>query len=145
LSNDYGRRKNNTSLDVYCAPHGWHLQHGLGDVDNPLSNHVIQLLGYRGEREALHYPQLWQGIGMIVGVYGIGYALAARDPVRLWPLVLVGLLGKVFGPVGLVYGVITNQMSIAALITMIPNDLIWWVPFGLILRRAYWESKAIPR
>jgi small multidrug resistance pump len=101
--------------------------------------------GIEVSEKPLHYPQLWQGIGMIVGVYGIGYALAARDPVRLWPLVLVGLLGKVFGPVGLVYGVITNQMSIAALITMIPNDLIWWVPFGLILRRAYWESKAIPR
>ena len=37
------------------------------------------------------YPELWQCIGMIVGVYGIGYAVAAFDPARHWPIVLVGL------------------------------------------------------
>ena len=47
-----------------------------------------------------NYPQLWQCLGMIVGVYGVGYALAARDPFTHWPIVLVGLLGKVFGPMG---------------------------------------------
>ena len=46
------------------------------------------------------YPELWQCIGMIVGVYGIGYLIAARDPYRHWPIVLVGLLGKVLGPLG---------------------------------------------
>ena len=50
--------------------------------------------------EPPNYPQLWQCIGMIVGVYGIGYAIAAADPLRHWPIVLVGLLGKVFGPIG---------------------------------------------
>src|SRR5215468_2521786 len=47
-----------------------------------------------------NYPQIWQCVGMIVGVYGIGYACAARDPLRHWPIVLVGLLGKIFGPLG---------------------------------------------
>ena len=47
-----------------------------------------------------NYPQFWQCIGMIVGVYGIGYAIAAFDPVRHWPIVLVGFLGKVLGPAG---------------------------------------------
>ena len=28
------------------------------------------------------YPELWQCIGMIIGVYGVGYAIAARDPIR---------------------------------------------------------------
>ena len=41
-------------------------------------------------------------MGMIVGVYGIGYLIAARDPRTHWPIVLVGLLGKVFGPIGFV-------------------------------------------
>lgn len=85
----------------------------------------------------LHYPQLWQCIGMIVGVYGVGYLLAARDPVTHWPIVLVGLLGKVFGPVGYVYGVAAGQTAPAGILTIIPNDLIWWVPFALILRRAH--------
>ena len=42
-------------------------------------------------------PQLWQCIGMIVGVYGLGYLIASRDPFRHWPITLIGLLGKVFG------------------------------------------------
>lgn len=85
----------------------------------------------------LHYPQLWQCIGMIVGVYGVGYLLAARDPARHWELVFVGMLGKVFGPIGLAVGVATGESPPAGLLTIIPNDLIWWVPFGLILRHAY--------
>ncbi len=47
-----------------------------------------------------NYPELWQCIGMIVGVYGLGYWIAARDPARHWPIVLVGFLGKLFGPIG---------------------------------------------
>lgn len=90
----------------------------------------------------LHYPQLWQCIGMIVGVYGVGYLLAARDPVRHWELVFVGLLGKVFGPVGLAAGVLQGEIPPAAIATIVPNDLVWWVPFGLILRHAYRANRA---
>src|SRR5213082_352974 len=43
---------------------------------------------------------VWQCLGMVVGVYGVGYLIAARDPVRHWPIVLVGLLGKLLGPLG---------------------------------------------
>ncbi len=39
---------------------------------------------------------------MISGVYGVGYAAAALDPLRHWTIVLVGFLGMVFGPVGFV-------------------------------------------
>ena len=44
-----------------------------------------------------NYPFIWQCVGMIVGVYGIGYLAAARDPIRHWPIVLVGFLGKILG------------------------------------------------
>ncbi len=50
----------------------------------------------------LNYPAFWQCVGMIVGVYGVGDLVAASDPNRHWPIVLVGLLGKVFGPIGFV-------------------------------------------
>jgi hypothetical protein len=48
--------------------------------------------------ERINYPEIWQCVGMIVGVYGIGYIIAASDSRTHWPIVLVGLLGKVFGP-----------------------------------------------
>ncbi len=89
----------------------------------------------------LHYPQLWQAIGMIVGVYGVAYIFAGHDPVRHWPIVLVGFLGKFFGPVGLAFGVATGEARLEGLITCATNDLIWWVPFGLILRHAYLASQ----
>ena len=38
-----------------------------------------------------NYPQSWQCVGMSVGVYGIGYLIAAADPRTHWPSVLVGL------------------------------------------------------
>jgi small multidrug resistance pump len=48
--------------------------------------------------ELPRYPDIWQCVGMIVGVYGVGYLIAAFDPLRHWPVILVGLLGKVLGP-----------------------------------------------
>ena len=56
------------------------------------------------------YPFLWQCIGMIVGVYGVGYLAASRDPLRHWPIVLVGLLGKIFGPIGFLQTVLAGDI-----------------------------------
>jgi len=83
-----------------------------------------------------NYPSLWQCIGMIVGVYGIGYLIAARDPLRHWPIVLVGLLGKIFGPIGFVMAASRGELPWLAGLTILTNDLVWWIPFGLILLRA---------
>lgn len=83
------------------------------------------------------YPQIWQCVGMIVGVYGVGYALAALDPLRHWPIVLVGLLGKVFGPVGFAFALYNGVFPLTWGWTIVTNDLIWWIPFGLMLHRTY--------
>ena len=48
----------------------------------------------------INYPGVWQCVGMIVGVYGIGYWAAASDPKTHWPIVMVGFLGKIFGLIG---------------------------------------------
>ena len=85
------------------------------------------------------YPGIWQCVGMIVGVYGIGYAIAARDPLRHWPITLVGFLGKIFGPIGFLYGLwfLTpddpGYLPPAWGLTIVTNDLIWWIPFLLML------------
>jgi len=84
-----------------------------------------------------NYPQFWQCIGMIVGVYGVGYAIAAFDPLRHWPIVLVGFLGKVFGPLGMVQALWTGALPWSFALNCLFNDLIWWLPFGAILHRAW--------
>jgi hypothetical protein len=86
------------------------------------------------------YPQIWQCVGMIVGVYGVGYWLAARDPFRHWPIVLVGLLGKILGPIGFLNAALTGALPWKWGATIITNDLIWWVPFVSILYLTFREN-----
>ena len=83
--------------------------------------------------ERSRYPELWQSVGMIVGVYGIGYLIAASNPIRHWPIIFVGFLGKVFGPIGFVKAVYTGALPLSSAWITITNDLIWLVPFAMIL------------
>lgn len=88
------------------------------------------------------YPELWQCIGMIVGVYGVGYWIAGTNPYRHWPIVLVGLLGKILGPIGFVAAVLSERFPASMGWTILTNDLIWWVPFVVILFGAARDSQA---
>lgn len=89
------------------------------------------------DMEIPRYPMIWQCVGMIVGVYGVGYWVAARDPLRHWPITLVGFLGKVFGPIGFAYYLIQGAFPLTFGLTIMTNDLLWWIPFGLILKMAW--------
>lgn len=84
-----------------------------------------------------NFPELWQCIGMIVGVYGIGYWVAAYDPYRHWPVILVGWLGKTFGPLGFAKALWQEVFPLKFGWIIVFNDLIWWIPFALILKRAF--------
>lgn len=90
--------------------------------------------------EPPRYLEFWQCIGMIVGVYGVGYLLAATDPLRHWPITFVGLLGKVLGPIGFAEALWSGKLPLAFGWNIITNDLIWWVPFTAILLAA-WRSR----
>ena len=90
--------------------------------------------------EPPRYLEFWQCIGMIVGVYGIGYLLAATDPLRHWPITFVGLLGKVLGPIGFGEALWSGKLPLAFGWNIITNDLIWWVPFTAILIAA-WRAR----
>lgn len=94
--------------------------------------------------EPPRYPELWQCIGMIVGVYGIGYLVAASDPIRHWPIVLVGFLGKIFGPIGFLGSLAKGSLPLAFGLTNLTNDVIWWVPFGAILWAAFKQNTTVP-
>ncbi len=91
--------------------------------------------------ERMNYPEIWQCVGMIVGVYGIGYIVAAGDPRTHWPIVLVGLLGKIFGPIGFAAALLRGTFPPLFGLTILTNDLIWWIPFAMIL----WDAARQPR
>lgn len=80
---------------------------------------------------------IWQGMGMVIGVYGLGYWWASADPIRHWPIVAVGFLGKIFGPAGFIFNYLQGKVSAEFAWTLITNDLIWWVPFFLILKKVH--------
>ena len=91
------------------------------------------------------YLSIWQCVGMIVGVYGVGYLIASTDPLKHWVIILVGMLGKIFGPIGFVFHVLKGTFPVSFGVVIIGNDLIWWLPFGLILINVYKENKRIER
>jgi peroxiredoxin len=101
------------------------------------------MLGWMGVTPDITAVRFWQCIGMIVGVYGIGYALAARAPYRHWPITVVGLLGKIFGPIGFAVAVADGSLPSSMSWTILLNDLIWWIPFALILWGAARYSHAV--
>ncbi len=101
----------------------------------------LDLLGIGGDDPARR--NLWACIGMIVGVYGLGYLAASRDPLRHWPITLVGFLGKVFGPVGFVIGYTRGEVPLTLGWMIITNDLIWWVPFAMILWAAVRRAQGV--
>src|SRR5438067_9699011 len=48
-----------------------------------------------------NYPGLWQCLGMVVGLYGVLYAHAARALDQAKLVIAIGLAGKLLGPIGL--------------------------------------------
>ncbi len=94
--------------------------------------HFFELTGM----ERINHPMIWQGMGMVIGVYGLGYWWAASDPVTHWPIVAVGLLGKIFGPLGFISNYLMGLVTFKFFYTLITNDFIWWVPFVFILKEA---------
>lgn len=81
-----------------------------------------------------NYTPLWQVVGMFVLVYAPAYYWAARRPAYHRHLIVIGLIGKVFGPIGFAFSVAQDDIPQAFGWTIVTNDLIWWPVFGLYLR-----------
>lgn len=72
---------------------------------------------------------LAQCIGMMVGVFAIGYWLMARDPTRYAGFIWIALAGKTLGPIGLVYSALVGALPWTVGWACLFNDLIWWPVF----------------
>jgi small multidrug resistance pump len=76
----------------------------------------------------INYPFVMSGLGMCIGLYGYGYWAVANDPPRYPQIVLIGLLGKVLGPIGWFWTVATTGLPLRTMWTNVFNDFIW-LPF----------------
>lgn len=75
------------------------------------------------------YPSIWSCLGMEVGLYGVAYAYAAWRLDRAFPLIAIGLAGKILGPIGW----ITSELPFRTIPLIVFDDLLWWIPFALFL------------
>jgi small multidrug resistance pump len=83
-----------------------------------------------------NYLPLWQVVGMFVLVFSPGYWWTARHPSRFPHLILIGMAGKVLGPLGFAVSALSGQLPVAFGLTILTNDLMWWPIFALYLRDA---------
>ncbi len=90
-----------------------------------------------GLAEPPHDLFLWQGTGLIILLLGTGYLIAALNPLQHWAVVLIGLLAKVFGPIGMLVAVLRGEISADVLWLLPANDLIWWVPFSIVVLKGF--------
>jgi hypothetical protein len=58
-------------------------------------------------------PQVFACLGMVLGRYGVLYPEVARHPEHGWPAAAVGLTGKVLGPLGLAWLIVTGVWPIS--------------------------------
>ncbi|HEX9637052.1 MAG TPA: hypothetical protein VGB99_05935 [Acidobacteriota bacterium] len=85
------------------------------------------------ELDPPRHPQIWACLGMVVGLYGLVYLLAASRLETAKPLIAIGLAGKVLGPIGWAISVRSGEWPIRTFTLVSFNDLIWWMPFALFL------------
>jgi len=89
--------------------------------------------------ERLNQPQIFQCLAMVVGVYGLLYIEVGRRLHEGFAIIAVGLLGKVLGPIGWAYNVISGEWPLKSIILILTNDLIWWIPFTAYLIKLFPE------
>lgn len=83
------------------------------------------------------YSEIWQCFGLIVGILGVGYLAAASNPLRHWPVVLVGWLGQIVVPVWLLSCAADGHLAWRFAAVVAGAEAVWWLPFALILWRSY--------
>lgn len=87
--------------------------------------------------KAPNFIQIWQAFGLFFAVFGLGFILASINPLRHWPIILVAFLIKIFAPIGFLFYYFKGELPLVILNMHFTNDIIWWIPFGLILYNAY--------
>lgn len=76
---------------------------------------------------------LCRGLGLLTGFLGVFLLLASRDPLRHWPIVLIGLIQACITVTVIVNAVLDGQLSASSLWVALLNGAVWIVPFAMIL------------
>ncbi len=81
-----------------------------------------------------NHPEIFACLGMVIGLYGALYLRVAYAPESGGCIALIGLVGKVLGPIGAVALICRGDWPVKAIALCVANDFVWWFPFALYLR-----------
>lgn len=114
----------------------WHLALGVTMILAPFAFYDLAGL------PRPNYPQAWQAVGTLTASMGLGYAIAARNPLRYWPVVLIGWIPKVVVPIGFLWYTASGQLPLAFGSLVLVHDVAWLAPFTMLLWLAVREQAA---
>jgi hypothetical protein len=83
--------------------------------------------------ERPNHPALWRATGLAAAALGVGFLIAARDPVRSWLIVLVGWLKSSLAIAVFLLALLASEVPPSAAGLVILGNLIWWTAFSGIL------------
>ena len=114
---------------------------------------VVMLIFYHEAYKAmgLKKPDLnmpLQLVGILVGLFGVGYWMVANRPVENRNLLVLGFWSKALGSVLGIYYVTLGKLPPVFLVVLFFADIIYLWPFGVIIRRLSRlarAAEAIPR
>jgi CDP-diglyceride synthetase len=78
-----------------------------------------------------------QLVGILVGLFGVGYYLVARNPIENRNVLMLGFWSKFFGSCLATWYVVRGQLPLQFVGVYFFADVIYLPPFYLILRRLY--------
>jgi small multidrug resistance pump len=76
-----------------------------------------------------------QLVGVLVGLFGVGYWMVAAHPVENRNLLLLGFWSKLLGSLLGVYYVLAGKLPLFFLAVLFVSDIGYLPPFAIILRR----------
>lgn len=89
----------------------------------------------------INHAPIFACLGMVIGLYGLLLLYVARSPEGKSAIVMVGLMGKVFGPIGMAFLISSGEWPLKAAMLCLTNDVIWWIPFAMYLIDARAEHR----
>jgi len=78
-----------------------------------------------------------QLVGILVGLFGVGYWLTASNPVENRNVLMLGFWSKLLGSCLASYYVLRGKLPPELMIIVFFADIIYLVPFYIILKRLY--------
>ena len=103
---------------------------------------LFMLIGYHEtykiigmEKPSISFPI--QLVGILVGLFGVGYYLVVKNPIENRAVLMLGFWSKFLGSCLGTYYVVRGQLPLRFVVIYFFADVIYLPPFYLILQRLY--------